>query len=235
MEEEIKKVDKIDRIDLVKCVPGKFRELFGAIIKINERGVFVEPSCPFCLSPHRSEAECIFLKTPQYDNDKFTKTKIFMDEKGEAYSIDVIKNHCKNHIEQGESQLRKIEYLTTIDNISSVKMSTLEEIDNVISALKERLIETSKIVPDSKTSRSEAEVIKSNIVSQISKSFSALLKLRSELLGEMKNSGEMISISRHKFKQIFNDALDAAKNEDEKNVIVSLLKSLSKSEDKSSI
>jgi len=232
MEEEIKKVDKVD---LVKCIPSKFRELLGAVIKINDSGVFVEPSCPLCISKNRLEAETIFLKTPQFQNDKYDKALQLLVEKGEPYSIDVVKNHCNNHINQGESQLRKIEYINTIDLISSSKMSTLEELDICLASLKERLIEINKIVGDSRTSKIEAEVIKSNIVTQISKSFSSLLKLRSELLGEMKQTGEMILIDRRKFKQIFNDALDAAKNEDEKNVIVSLLKNLSKSEDKSSI
>lgn len=232
MEEVIKKVDAVD---LIRYVPSKFRELLGAVIKINDKGTFVEPSCPLCLSANRIEAEAIYLKTPQYQNDKFDNTLKFLIEKGEQFSIDVVKNHCKNHIDQGELQLRKIEYINTIDNISSVKQSTIEEIDTMLAALKERLIETNKMVSDSRTSKMDVEILKSNVVSQISKSFSSLLKLRSELLGEMKNTGEMIIISRQKFKQIFNAALDAAKNEGEKTIVVNLLKGLSQSEDKSSI
>jgi hypothetical protein len=209
--------------------------VLGSVIKINDKGIFVEPSCPFCLSKNRAEAEAIFLKTPQYQNDKYDNTLKFLVEKGEQFSIDVVKNHCKNHIDQGELQLRKIEYINTIDNISSVKQSTIEEIDIMLAALKERLIETNKMASDSRTSKIDVEMLKSNVVAQISKSFSALLKLRSELLGEMKNSGDVIVIDRTKFKRIFNEALDIAKNEDEKAVIVSLLKNLSKSEDKSSI
>jgi len=228
-------VSKIDTVDLVKLVPSRFRELLGSIIKINEKGIFNEPSCPLCCNKHRTEAEAIFLKTPQYSTNKCDSVKKFLDEKGCQFSIDLIKNHCNNHINQGENQLRKLEYINTIDNISSVKMSTLEEIDTVLSALKERLIETNKIVSDSRTSKIDVEVLKSNVVAQISKSFSALLKLRSELLGEMKNSGDVIVIDRTKFKRIFNEALDIAKNEEEKTVIVNLLKSLSRSEDKSSI
>jgi hypothetical protein len=232
MEEEIK---KIDTVDLIKIVPARFRELFGSIIKLNDEGVFHEPSCPMCSSKFRSEAEIVFLKTPQFDNKKYTETKMFLDEKKEGFSLDVIKNHCDNHLNKGAEQLRKIEYIATIDNIAATKMSTLEELDICLASLKERLIEINKIVGDSRTSKIEAEVIKSNVVAQISKSFSSLLKLRSELLGEMKNNGEMILIDRTKFKRIFNEVLDAAKNEDEKAVIVSLLKNLSKSEDKSSI
>ena len=227
--------NKIDSTDLVKLVPSKFRELFGALIKINEHGIFTEPSCSFCISKYRSEAESIFLKTPQYDNDKYIKTHMFLSEKGEQFSIDIVKNHCNNHINQGESQLRKIEYINTIDNIASIKQSTLEELDVMLAALKERMIEINKIIGDSRTSKIDAEVIKSNVITQISKSFSSLLKLRSELLGEMKQSGEMLSISRFKFKEIFNEALDKAKNEGEKNIIAELLKNLSKSEDKSTI
>jgi len=232
MEEENK---KIDMVDLVRYASSGFRQLLSSVIKINEQGIFVEPSCPFCLCKNRAGAEEIFLKTPQYQNDKFDNAQKFLIEKGEQFSIDVVKNHCKNHIEQGESQLRKIEFINTIDNISSVKQSTLEELDIMLACLKERIIETNKITNDSRTSKIDVEVLKSNAVTQISKSFSALLKLRSELLGEMKNSGDVIVIDRTKFKRIFNEALDVAKNEDEKTVIVSLLKNLSKSEDKSSI
>jgi hypothetical protein len=232
---EENKIIKIDSVDLIKHVPSRFRELMGSVIKINELGIFNEHSCAFCSSKYRTEAESIFLKTPQYQNDKYDNALKFLIEKGENFSIDVVKNHCNSHINQGESQLRKIEYINTIDNIASVKQSTLEEVDIMLAALKERLIETNKIVGDSRTSKIDAEVIKSNVVTQISKSFSSLLKLRSELLGEMKSTGEMILIDRGKFKQVFNNALDNAKNEEEKNIIVSLLKNLSKSEDKSSI
>jgi len=219
----------------VKYVPSKFRDLFGSIIKLNEKGIFHETSCLFCASKYRLEAEAVFLKTPQYNTDKYDFVKKFIDEKGEQFSLDVIKNHCDNHVNRGAEQLRKIEYINTIDNIASAKMSTLEEIDICLAGLKERMIEINKIVGDSRTTRIEAEVIKSNVVAQISKSFSSLLKLRSELLGEMKNNGEVIVIDRKRFKQIFNESLDSTKSEDEKNLIINLLKSLSKSEDKSSL
>ena len=226
---------KIDMVNLVRYAPSGFRQLLSSVIKINEQGIFVEPSCPLCLSANRAEAEKIFLKTPQYQNDKYDFVKKFTDEKGEQFSIDVIKNHCKNHVDQGEAQLRKIEFINTVDNIASVKQSTIEELDVMLACLKERIIETNKMTSDARTSKLDVEVLKSNVVTQISKSFSALLKLRSELLGEMKNSGDVIVIDRTKFTRIFNEALDLAKNEDEKAAIVSILKNLSKSEDKSSI
>ena len=231
MEEE----NNISQFDIVKIAPSKMRDFFGAVIKLSENGTYHEPSCPLCSSKFRLEAEAIFLNTPQYDNNKFKAAKDFLDSKGECFSLDLIKNHFNNHINQGENQLRKIEYINTIDNIASVKMSTLEEIDFVVATLKDRLFESSKIVQDSKTSKIEAESVRANIVSQISKSISSFMKLRAELLGEMEKRGDVIVISREKFKQVINGFLDNTKTEDEKVLIVSLLKALSKVEDKSSL
>ena len=227
--------EKIDVVDVVKQAPSGIRSLFPSVIKLNSDGIFVEPSCPFCLSQNRTEAESIFIKTPQYDNNKYTATKEFLDSKGEKFSIDLVKHHCNSHVNQGENQLRKQEYINTIDNISSIKISTIDEVDLLISALKERQIETARLVADSKTSKVEVEVIKSNIMAQLSKSFASLLKLRSELLGEQKESGDVIIISRLKFKQVFNEAIENAKGDEEKTLIIGLLKSLSKAEDKSSL
>ena len=225
----------VDVVDVVKYVPSRFRDLIGSIIKLNENGIFHESSCPFCSSKHRFEAESIYESTPQYQSDKYDFVKKFFDGKNEPISFDVIVNHCGNHINKGVEQLRKIEYIQTIDNIASTKMSTLEEIDIVLAALKERMIEINKISGDSRTSKIESEVLKSNVVSQISKSFSSLLKLRSEILGEMRKDGDMISIDREKFKQAFNNALDSTKNEREKQIVIDLLKNLSRFEDKSTL
>lgn len=231
----MKKKNEISHTDLIERVPSQLREFFGAIIKLNEKGIFHEPSCRLCSSEYRTGAEKVFLETPQYDANKYLATKTFLDSKGEELSLDIVKNHCNNHINQGENQLKKVEYISTIDNIASIKMSTIEEVDMMLAALKERLIETSKISGDSRMSRAEAEALKANLVTQMSKSFAALLKLRAELLGEMKKIGEVLVISKQKFKDIFDEALDKAKNDEERTVIVNLLKNLSGAEDKSSL
>lgn len=225
---------KIDKVDLLQTGTSKVRDLFSAVIKLNNTGVFHEPTCSLCANKYRFEIEEFFLKIPQYETDKFAKTKAFIESKGENITIDVIKNHCGHHIDQGASQLRKIEYIETLDNLSSVKMSTLEECDLMVAALKERMLEISKLAPDHRTSRVEIEEIKSNVVNQISKSISNLLVLRAKLLGEMKENGEVIIIQRNKFKIAFNNALNRVKTDEERNIVVDLLKDLSKAEDKSS-
>lgn len=225
----------IDATDLVKYVPSQFRDMASSLIKINNDGIFVETSCPICLSKFRTEAEAIFLGVPQYDHEKKYKvTKDFLDSKGEKFAIDIIKNHCNSHLNQAENQLRKSEYINTISNICSTKTNTIDEVDLVIACLKERLVETAKLVPGAKGSLIEVETTKSNIVSQISKSFATLLKLRAEILGELKENGEVVVIQRGRFKQAINNALSKAKTEDEKKLIIDLLKDISKAEDKSS-
>jgi len=230
----MEKDSQISHVDVIRGVPANVRDFLGAVVKLNERGIYHEPSCPICSSQFRDEAERIFLTIPKYEDDKYEKTKEFLDGQGDVFSIDVVKNHCNNHVNQGESQLRKIEYINTLSNISSVKLSTLEEIDVMLSAIKERMIEAAKIGGDKRTSKIDAEVLRSNIIAQLSKSLASLLKLRAELLGEMQKNGEVIVISRQKFKQLFNSALDSAKNDDEKNAIINLLRNLSKLEDKDS-
>ena len=53
-----------------------------------------------------------------------------------------------------------------------------------------------------------------------------MVKLKATLLGEMKDSGEVITISQDKFVTVFNDALADAKNDREREIITRILSGL---------
>ena len=53
-----------------------------------------------------------------------------------------------------------------------------------------------------------------------------LLQLQANMMGEMKDSGELITIPKQAFVQFFNDAITSAKSEVERTVINNLLASL---------
>jgi hypothetical protein len=224
----------IDKVDIFQPNTSKVRDLFSAIIKLNHAGTFHEPTCPVCSHPLRSEAEDLYMGMSKHNASRFKEIKEFFLSKNEKITIDAIKNHFQCHVDEGDSQLRKIEYIETLDNLVSIKMSTIEEVDLMLAALKERMLEVAKLSPDRTESRSDIEQAKSNMINQTSKSVSNLLQLRAKLLGEMRENGEVVVIPRNKFKEAFNNALQKVRNDDEKQLIVELLKDISNAEDKSS-
>ena len=79
------------------------------------------------------------------------------------------------------------------------------------------------IVPSQNLEIVEIEKIKSTETAKLMASFNQLLKLQASILGEMKNSGELITIPRTSFVNIFHDAILNAKDEDQRKLLREIL------------
>ena len=73
----------------------------------------------------------------------------------------------------------------------------------------------------------DIEKIKSSETVKLMSTYSNLIKLQATLLGEMKDSGEMISIPSKKFIAVFNTALALeVKTDREREIVTNILKGL---------
>ena len=112
--------------------------------------------------------------------------------------------------------------------MSKDETTTLDKIQLGLAAISERLMGVNSIIPDKEHSRVEVEKIKSVETSRLMTSFNQLLKLQASILGEMKDSGELISIPRQAFVEIFTEAITDAKTNEEKIVVQKILDDLKK-------
>ena len=82
------------------------------------------------------------------------------------------------------------------------------------------------ITPTGELSSAHIEKIKSTETTRIMASFDRLLKLQSQILGELKTSGDTIVLPEKEFVEIFNETILHAKTDDQKTIISELLEKL---------
>lgn len=184
--------------------------------------IFHEPTCAICNDPHREEIEKKY-----HESNSYKSAKDLANSKGD---IDVtegeVKNHMLYHYERDIRPHQMREYIDKLDRLNTTKTSTLQSIQMGLSALLERLAGVNSIVPDQNTSEVEIEKIKSQETNKIMSSYCKLLQLQANMLGEMKNNGELISIPKDSFIGVFNNAIVNAKTEAEKELIKDILHQL---------
>jgi hypothetical protein len=82
------------------------------------------------------------------------------------------------------------------------------------------------ITPNGDLSMAEVEKIKSAETARLMMAFNQLLKLQAGIMGEMRSSGELITIPKDNFVSIFKKALIDAKTDNERKCINKLLSDL---------
>jgi len=198
--------------------------MLAQLIDLNDQDIRHEPTCPICSSPDRKEYEDAF-KVSQSEMDV---KKLYKDKTTKVISVDLIRNHMKQHYDKGGKEIQKREYINKLKRLAtSSNLTTIDKIGVGIAALFERMVGINSIVPDTETSIVEVERTKSAETVKITGALNNLLKLQAMILGEMKDSGEVISIPRQAFVNIFNQALIEARTDDQKQVIRNILDKLS--------
>lgn len=199
-------------------------QLFSSVINLSASGTYHEPSCPFCCSRNRDEAEKIWKSLDFMAKDKEERVKQFFVSVGENISVDAIRNHVKTHLDKGDIELRKVEYLSRISNLSSVGGTTIEQLDIGLAVIWECITAAGTIASEGKSlSNAKAYEIKASVVSKLIKTWADLLGLRSKILGEMHDKGEVITIPVEVFAKVFDEALLKANTKEERNLINQIL------------
>lgn len=193
------------------------------LVNLNSDNILHEPTCIICSSPQRKDIETKWFETKSHNEVK----ACFKTLSSYRLSNDIIDNHMRFHFDRGISELQKVEYINKIKRLNSVELTTLDRIRLALSAIDERIIGINSIVPNTDLSAAEVEKIKSAEVSRLMASYNNLLKLKSSIMGEMVNQGDLIIIPKKSFVEVFNRAITESKSEDEKNSIMKLLTNLS--------
>lgn len=199
-------------------------KIYGQLINTSSNGVFVEPTCPICYSKYRHNIESMFNKQ---ETKNFNELKAYLKEKDKLdVSIPVIENHIYNHSMKGVQELQKVEYISKIRRLNSTGLTTLDKIQLATDMIYERLIETASISADKSITPLEAHQLKNQDMMKLTKQLLELLKAQSDILGEQKDSGQVLSIETNMFIEAFNEAMKDTKTESERKLLKKLLETM---------
>lgn len=200
-------------------------KLLKQVVNINSKKVFLEPSCPICISHKREEIDNKIIENPYklQDIQSFISQNFNID-----ISADLIQNHYENHYSRRLKEINKSEYVAKIGRMtaSATTMESLELLGNI---LLERLVEANSI-PSSAGDLIDVEETKTKQTSTLMNQYKWVLTMKANLLGEMKVSGEVISIPKDAFVDIFKKAaLEVSKTDGERKIVKFISDSMQKS------
>lgn len=198
-------------------------DMLSQMINLDSNNVVHEPTCPICSSPLRQEAEDLYSANPRTTVDV---SSLMRNKANIKISAEVVTNHMKNHSGGVAREIQKVEYVNRIRSLYGQNASTLDRIELCLAVITERLMQINSILPAGEVSAVDVEKIKSDQTVKLMNSYNSILKLQATILGEMKDSGEIITISRQKFVSIFNEAITGARTDREREVILSILNGL---------
>lgn len=193
-------------------------------ININDNKIMHEPTCAICSSVNRKEIEEKYSETKNAKEVAALAKELF----NLKLSKTVIENHILFHTTGGIREIQKVEYVGKINRLNNVNLTTLERIKLGLSAINERLVAINSIMPSGDISFSEIEKIKSSETARLMSSMTNLLRLQANILGEMKNSGEIVTIPKREFIDTFHNALLSCETEETRRVIKGILDRLAK-------
>jgi len=213
---------------VIESSPPGVRDLFSAVINLSDGGVYYEPSCLFCSSRNRVEAERLWSSFDIMVKNPEERISAFFASVGETISVDVVKNHIVAHMGRGDAEIRKLEYISRLAAISGNQMTSMSQAQLATAAVLECLSTVGAVVPSKGLSGGKAAEIKANMVTRLVKTWADLMELQAKMSGEMWNEGKMVAIPTSDFFKIFDDSLKKARTPDERNAIASILDNLTK-------
>ena len=170
--------DSLSPVDVYKSSGNSIREFLSAVVNLSESGFFCEPTCPICVSKYRPVSEAKFNQDSEEKDfeKKCDNIRKFFLSRNEDISIPVIRNHFGNHLNQGENELKKREYVNRLATLNVVDRSTLDRLRILMDALQDRLISTVELNQE----------LRGKELVAISKTMTQSLELRAKIMGEMK-------------------------------------------------
>lgn len=197
-------------------------QLLSQAVNLNDSNIYHEPTCSICSSAYREDIEKKYLEKQSF----LDAVKIFKEKTGQDIGENVVENHVSHHMTRGVRELQKVEYLHRIKRLNTPNITTLEKISFAYAIISERILGINSIVPGAEESVAEIEKIKSSETARLMGALNNLLKLQASILGEMKDSGELVYIPANEFVNVFRETLKAAKTDRERELITNLLDKL---------
>ena len=192
--------------------------LLGQVINLNDNKVIHEPTCPICISPFRTDVEKKYLEKKSASEAK----ELFKNKTGQELDNGVFVNHMQSHIES-LVEIQKVEFTNRVKRLYDQNLTTIDRIQLGLSVLTERLVGVNSLSPSSTESLAEIEKIKTAETSRLMNTYQGLLKLQAQILGEMKSSGELMTIPQKEFVSVFITAMQNAKTDKERETIKNIL------------
>lgn len=218
-------------LSMIDATAPGIREILSSVINISESGMYYEPSCRFCNSHRRIEAEKLIasfdLATRPSDIEEKI-TKLFASN-GETIGSDIIRNHVNTHMNRGDTELKKVEYIARLALLSSNQITTLSQTKLAMATVMECLGSVGAIVPSKGLTAAKAVEMKTNVLNKLIKTWIDLMAMQAKLTGEMWDEGKMIAMSASDFERVFDDALNAAKTPDERKLVANIMDGLQNS------
>ena len=218
----------MQQLDLLRSAKGSLKDYLSMVLNLNDAGIFLEPTCVFCCSKTRTEAESLWRQTVGLPQNKEVEVRKLFLSVNEDVPLEVIRHHFKNHLDRAEAELRKVETINKISALNSVKVSTLDQIQLLVSACMERLMAIAEMQAPTPSLRNAVESQKNKDSAMIMKTMQGLLSLQANILGEMKGRGELISIPVDKFKEVFAKNLANLQTKEEKMLVIGIMEELTK-------
>ncbi|MEI6732294.1 MAG: hypothetical protein WCK90_06475 [archaeon] len=206
------------------CSPSsnEMERMMSQILNLNSESVYHEPTCLICSNPHREE-----LEQKWGENQRAEEVKaLFQTRSSIQISKDIVENHMRYHFDKGGKGLQQLEYINKIKRLSDSNLTTLDRIRFCLASVTERLMGINSITPTNDVSAIEVEQIKSAETARQMTIFNNALKLQATIMGEMKETGEVIAIPKDEFVRICRKALVEAKTDGERKCISSFLSDL---------
>jgi len=194
-------------------------KLLAQAINLSDEMILHEPTCILCSSPAREEVEQKYLETKDYSE----AIKLFKDKTGNKISKSVIENHMRFHHDRAIRHHQMAEYVDRIKRYTGQNLTTIDRISICFAVISERLMGVNSVIPSEDESIAQIEKMKSAETVKLMGVLGNLLKLQAAILGEMKSSGELITIPSTDFIQIINEALSAAKTDRERELVKGII------------
>ena len=204
---------------------GDVESMLSQIVNLNANNILHEPTCLICSSPYREELEKKWSESQETERAKVVK-ELFESRSKAQVSKDLIENHMRFHYNKGIPAIQQREYINKIKRLNDSQLTTLDRVKSGLSMLMERVMGVNSITPNGDLSMAEVEKIKSAETARLMMAFNQLLKLQAGIMGEMRSSGELITIPKDNFVSIFKKALIDAKTDNERKCINKLLSDL---------
>jgi len=192
--------------------------LLGQVINLNDNKILHEPTCPICASPYRLEIEKAYL-----NNKSLSEARtLYKDKTGKDIDLGAFKNHIESHIDSC-NEIKKVEFTNRVKRLYDQNLTTIDRISMALAILTERVVGINSISPSSTESFADIEKIKSSETARLMGAWQSLLKLQAQILGEMKSSGELMTIPQKEFVNIFITEMQKAKTDKERETIKNML------------
>lgn len=215
-------------LSVLESSPPGIREMLSSVVNVSGSGRYYEPSCPICRSNNRDSAERLAASFDIAVRPKDAEERIssFFRSVGEEVGTDVVRNHLNSHMNRGDVELRKVEYVSRLASLAGNQMTTLSQARLAIAAVLECLGSVGTITPVRGLSPAKAQEMKAGVVTKLIKTWVDLMAIQAKLNGELWDEGKMVAIPTDDFGRVFDEALTSCRTPDERRIVRMILDGL---------